>query len=268
MFAQELLSQAERERYARHLLLPEIGIPGQSRLKQARVLIVGAGGLGSPLALYLAAAGVGTLGLVDFDIVELSNLQRQVLHGTSWAGRSKLDSAAARLADLNPAVTVVRHPYAFDPGNARQIAAAYDIVADATDSYAVRYLTNDTCVALGKPCVFGAVFRFEGQVSVFSGDGPCYRCLYPEPPPGNFAPPSSRSGILGVVPGVIGVIQATEILKHILCAGESLCGKLLLYDAMAMSFQVVEIRRDPSCRACGARGSVGASVAGGLASAS
>lgn len=254
MTAEDLLSEAERQRYSRHLLLPEIGIHGQSRLKRGRVLLVGTGGLGSPMALYLAAAGVGTLGLVDFDEVEVSNLQRQIVHGTAWVGRPKLDSAAARLRDLNPFVTIVRHDCALDAANVRQIVADYEIVADATDSYAVRYLTNDACVALGKPCVFGAVFRFEGQVSVFGGDGPCYRCLYPEPPPGHFAPSSSRSGILGVVPGAIGVIQATEILKHILCVGETLSGKLLLYDAMAMSFQVLGIQRDPECPACGAAG--------------
>jgi len=247
------LSEAERERYSRQLLLPEIGMAGQDRLRQARVLVVGTGGLGSPLALYLAAAGVGTLGLVDFDCVETSNLQRQIIHGTGWVGRPKLDSAAARLADLNPFVAVEPHHCALDAANARQIVAGYDIVAGATDNYDVRYVTNDVCVALGKPSVYGAVFQFEGQVSVFAGTGPCYRCLYPERPPGNFAPPSSRSGMLGVVPGVIGALQATEVLKCILRAGETLNGKLLLYDALTMSFHVLAIERNPACPACGAR---------------
>src|SRR5689334_5322786 len=225
------LARDELLRYSRHLILPDVGLEGQERIKAARVLLVGAGGLGSPAALYLAAAGVGTLGIVDFDVVDVSNLQRQVLHGTSAVGRSKLDSARERIADLNPHVVVETHDTKLTSANALDIVARYDIVVDGTDNFPTRYLTNDACVLAGKPNVYGSVFRFEGQASVFAPHlgGPCYRCLYPEPPPPGMVPSCAEGGVLGVLPGIIGCIQTTEILKLALGKGSSLVGRLMLF---------------------------------------
>ncbi len=246
------LARDELVRYSRHLILPEVGMDGQRRLKAARVLCVGAGGLGSPLAFYLAAAGVGTLGLVDFDAVEASNLQRQILHSTPDIGRSKLDSAAEKLSALNPSVKIVRHRTRLTSANALPILSGYDIVADGTDNFPARYLVNDACVLAGKPNVYGSIFRFEGQASVFAApQGPCYRCLYPEPPPPGAAPGCAEGGVLGVLPGLIGVIQATEVLKLILKKGDSLAGRLLLVDALAMRFRELKLDRNPECPACG-----------------
>jgi len=248
------LSNDEIQRYARHLILPDVGVEGQQRLKAARVLIVGAGGLGSPVALYLAAAGVGTLGLVDFDAVDVSNLQRQILHGTKDVGRSKLDSARARLGDVNPHVRVETHDARLTSANALDIIGRYDIVVDGTDNFATRYLTNDACVLLGKPNVYGSIFRFEGQASVFGlDDGPCYRCLFPEPPPPGSVPNCAEGGVLGVLPGIVGTIQATEAIKLILGIGETLAGRLLLIDALSMQFRAMTLRKDPACPACGTR---------------
>ncbi len=248
------LTDAEVLRYSRHLSLPSVGPDGQRRLKAARVLIVGAGGLGSPTALYLAAAGVGTLGLVDFDVVDVTNLQRQILYGTSDVGRSKLDSARARLRDLNPHVQLEAHATRLTSVNALGIIRDYDIVVDGTDNFATRYLTNDACVLLGRPNVYGSIFRFDGQVSVFAtAGGPCYRCLYPTPPPPGMVPNCAEGGVLGVLPGLIGTIQATETLKLILGVGETLAGRLLLVDALTMQFRSVRISRDPQCPACGTR---------------
>lgn len=242
------LSAEEIRRYSRHLIMPEVGMEGQLKLKQARVLLVGTGGLGSPLALYLAAAGVGTLGLVDFDVVDDSNLQRQVIHGTKDLGRKKLDSAIETLRDLNPHVRLIRHECALASENALDIIKDYDIVADGTDNFPTRYLVNDACVLLGKPNVYGSIFRFEGQASVFAaGDGPCYRCLYPEPPPPGLVPSCAEGGVLGILPGVIGLVQATEVVKLILGQGEPLKGRLMLYDALAMKFRELKLRRDPAC---------------------
>ena len=247
------LSPAERQRYQRHLVLPEIGAAGQQRLKAARVLLVGAGGLGSPAALYLAAAGVGTLGMVDFDRVDLSNLHRQVLHGDDRVGQSKLDSARRTLANLNPHVHFVAHETRLDATNARELIGAYDLVVDGADNFATRYLVNDACVLLGKPNVHGSVLRFEGQLSVFSyAGGPCYRCLYPEPPPPGQVPSCAEGGVLGVLPGVVGCLQATEAIKIITGQGRTLSGRLLLYDALAMSFRELQLARDPQCPVCGA----------------
>lgn len=246
------LSRAELLRYARHLALPEVGVDGQRRLKGARVLCVGAGGLGSPLALYLAAAGVGTLGLVDFDVVDATNLQRQILHGTADVGRSKLDSATERLADVNPHVQVIRHDTWLTSGNALDILAGYDVVVDGTDNFPTRYLVNDACVLLGKPNVYGSIFRWEGQVSVFATPGgPCYRCLFREPPPPGLVPNCAEGGVMGVLPGVIGSLQALETLKLILGVGESLAGRLLIFDALDMSWREVALRRNPDCPVCG-----------------
>jgi sulfur-carrier protein adenylyltransferase/sulfurtransferase len=246
------LSRAELLRYSRHLLLPDVGLDGQHRIKAARVLIIGAGGLGSPVALYLAAAGVGTLGIVDFDVVDVTNLQRQILHGTSEVGHSKLASARARIADLNPHVKVELHETRLTSENALEIIGQYDIVVDGTDNFATRYLTNDACVMLGKPNVYGSIFRFDGQASVFSTqDGPCYRCLFPSPPPPGTVPSCAEGGVLGVLPGIVGSIQATETLKLILGFGETLVGRLLLIDAMSMRFHTVRVPRDPECPACG-----------------
>ena len=247
------LSPDELARYSRHLLLEQVGPAGQERLKAARVLVIGAGGLGSPLALYLAAAGVGTLGIVEFDRVDESNLQRQILHGSQDVGRPKLESAQQRLADLNPFVKVVAHPEALSSENAFEIFDSYDIVVDGTDNFATRYLVNDACVLLGKPNVYGSVFRFDGQVSLFSpgDDGGCYRCLYPEPPPPGTAPSCAEGGVLGVLPGVIGTLQATEVLKWILQTGDSLQGRLLLFNALKMRFREIRLRRDPNCAVCG-----------------
>ena len=248
------LSRDELLRYSRHLVLPDVGVDGQRLIKAARVLLVGAGGLGSPAALYLAAAGVGTLGLVDFDVVDISNLQRQVLHGTSGVGRPKLESARARIHDLNPHVNVETHETRLTSDNALDILGAYDIVVDGTDNFATRYLTNDACVLLGKPNVFGSIFRFDGQASVFAmPDGPCYRCLFPTPPPPGQVPSCAEGGVLGVLPGLVGTIQATETLKLILGTGEPLVGRLLLIDALNMRFHTVSVQRDPTCPACGTR---------------
>jgi sulfur-carrier protein adenylyltransferase/sulfurtransferase len=248
------LTTDEIQRYSRHLILPDVGVEGQQRLKAARVLIVGAGGLGSPVALYLAAAGVGTLGLVDFDVVDVSNLQRQILHGTKDEGRSKLDSARARLHDVNPHVRVDTYETRLTSANAIDIISGYDIVVDGTDNFATRYLTNDACVLLGKPNVYGSIFRFEGQASVFGlADGPCYRCLFPEPPPPGSVPSCAEGGVFGVLPGIVGTIQATETIKLILGIGETLAGRLLLIDAQSMQFRAMTLRKDPACPACGTR---------------
>ncbi len=246
------LTPAELRRYGRHLLLPEIGLDGQRRLKAASVLIVGAGGLGSPLALYLAAAGIGRIGLVDFDVVDASNLQRQILYGTADVGGPKLEAARRRLADLNPLVQVETHGVRLTRDNALDILGAYDIIADGTDNFATRYLVNDACVLLGKPNVYGSIYRFEGQASVFhSGHGPCYRCLYPDPPPPGLVPSCAEGGVLGVLPGVIGVIQGIEAIKLVLGVGESLIGRLLVFDALGMRFRELKLRRDPACPLCG-----------------
>jgi len=248
------LSRAELQRYSRHLSLSGVGVSGQEKLKAARVLLVGAGGLGSPTALYLAAAGVGTLGLVDFDVVDVTNLQRQILHGTRDVGRPKLDSARDRLADVNPHVRLELHATRLTSVNALEILGQYDLVVDGTDNFATRYLTNDACVLLGIPNVYGSIFRFDGQASVFAtADGPCYRCLYPTPPPPGSVPSCAEGGVLGVLPGLVGTIQATEAIKLILGVGESLAGRLLLVDAMTMQFRTFTISRDPACPACGVR---------------
>jgi len=248
------LTEEEQLRYGRHLILPEVGEEGQRRLKQARVLLVGAGGLGSPAALYLAAAGVGHLGLVDFDEVDRSNLQRQVLHGTRDVGRLKVDSARDRLADLNPNVHLEPWPVRLDRHNALELVRAHDLVVDGTDNFATRYLVNDACVLAGRPNVYASIFRFEGQASIFAAPGgPCYRCLHPEPPPPGLVPSCAEGGVLGVLPGLLGVIQATEVIKLLLGLGEPLVGRLLLVDALAMRFQSLKLRRDPACPACGTR---------------
>ena len=246
------LTREEILRYSRHLIMPEVGLKGQERLKDAKVLCVGTGGLGSPLAMYLAAAGVGTIGLVDFDVVDESNLQRQILHGTGDVGKRKVESARETLADVNPNVNVVLHEERLTSENALRILEPYDVVADGTDNFPTRYLVNDACVMLGKPNAYGSIFRFEGQASVFAhGDGPCYRCLYPEPPPPGMVPSCAEGGVLGILPGVIGVIQATEVVKLALGIGEPLVGRLLLYDALEMQFREMKIRRDPACPVCG-----------------
>ena len=245
------LTPGEVVRYSRHLVLPEVGTEGQLRLKHGAALVVGAGGLGSPAALYLAAAGVGRIGIVEFDVVEESNLQRQILHDTGWVGRPKLDSAEARLRALNPQVRVEAHAAALTRDNALEILSGYDVVLDGTDNFETRYLTNDACYFLGKPNVYGSIYRFEGQASVFwAGRGPCYRCLYAEPPPPGLVPSCAEGGVLGVLPGIIGAIQATEAIKILLGAGETLVGRLLLYDALAMRFDEVKLSRDPACPLC------------------
>jgi len=246
------LTTDDLARYSRHLILPEVGIEGQRRLKAARVLCVGTGGLGSPLAFYLAAAGVGTLGLVDFDVVDASNLQRQIIHSTKDIGRKKLDSAEEKLLALNPALNVVKHETMLTSANALDILKDYDIVADGTDNFPTRYLVNDACVLLGKPNVYGSIFRFEGQASVFATEkGPCYRCLYPEPPPPGLVPSCAEGGVLGILPGLVGMIQATEAIKLILGKGESLSGRLLLVDALNMKFRELKLRKNPECPVCG-----------------
>jgi adenylyltransferase/sulfurtransferase len=246
------LSKPELIRYARHIALPEIGFEGQKRLKAARVLCVGAGGLGSPLALYLAAAGVGTLGIVDFDRVDESNLQRQLLHGTSDIGRSKLESAAARLRDVNPHVRVVQHETRLSAADALQVVGDYDVVVDGTDNFPTRYLINDACVLAGKPNVYGSVFRWEGQVSVFATKGgPCYRCLFREPPPPGLVPNCAEGGVVGVLPGIIGSVQALETIKLLLGVGTTLAGRLLIFDALALEWREVALRRNPACPVCG-----------------
>jgi adenylyltransferase/sulfurtransferase len=248
------LAQAELVRYSRHLILPDVGVRGQEKLKAARVLLIGAGGLGSPAALYLAAAGVGNLGLVDFDNVDVTNLQRQILHGTKDVGRPKLESARARIADVNPHVRLETYETALTSKNALDILSGYDIVVDGTDNFATRYLVNDACVLLGKPNVYGSIFRFEGQASVFAlSDGPCYRCLFPEPPPPGLVPSCAEGGVLGVLPGLVGTIQATEAIKLIIGVGEPLKGRLLLVDTLAMTFRTLNVRKDPTCPACGTR---------------
>jgi adenylyltransferase/sulfurtransferase len=248
------LDNEETLRYSRHLLLPQVGMEGQRRLKAARVLLVGAGGLGSPAALYLAAAGVGTIGLVDFDVVDLTNLQRQILHGTADVGRPKLESAREAIRAINPHVHVEGYETRLTSGNAMEILRDYDVVVDGTDNFPTRYLSNDACVLLGKPNVYGSIFRFEGQASVFAmPDGPCYRCLFREPPPPGMVPTCAEGGVLGVLPGLIGTVQATETLKLLLGAGEPLVGRLLLVDALRMHFRTLQLRRDPTCPACGTR---------------
>jgi adenylyltransferase/sulfurtransferase len=251
------LTKDELSRYSRHLILPEVGVEGQRKLKAARVLCVGAGGLGSPLALYLAAAGVGTIGLVDFDVVDASNLQRQILHSTADVGRKKLDSAEEKLKALNPGVNVVKHDTQLSSANALEILKGYDVIADGTDNFPTRYLVNDACVLLGKPNVYGSIFRFEGQASVFATkEGPCYRCLYPEPPPPGLVPSCAEGGVLGILPGLIGVIQATETIKLILGKGDPLIGRLLLVDALQMRFRELKLRKNPQCPVCGAHPTV------------
>jgi adenylyltransferase/sulfurtransferase len=248
-----VLTVSERRRYARHLVLREVGEAGQERIKAARVLCVGAGGLGSPFSLYLAAAGVGTLGLVDFDILDESNLQRQVLYGTKDVGRPKLEAAAERLSDLNPHVRIVTHAARLMKVDALRIFPAYDVVAGATDNFPSRYVVNEACVRLGKPMVHAAIHRFEGQASVFdAAKGPCYRCAFPDPPPPGLVPPGAETGLLGVLPGTLGAIQAAEALKLVLGIGDPLIGRLLVVDALAMSFRTIRIEKDASCAVCGA----------------
>lgn len=247
------LSNEEIARYSRHLIMPEVGMAGQRRLKQGSVLLIGTGGLGSPLALYLAAAGVGHIGLVDFDVVDASNLQRQIVHGTSTVGVAKTESAKWRLQDLNPYIEITTYETQITSQNALDLMRPYDVIVDGTDNFPTRYLTNDACVLLGKPNVYGSIFRFEGQATVFSArdGGPCYRCLYPEPPPPGLVPSCAEGGVLGVLPGVIGTIQATEVIKLLTGIGEPLIGRLLLYDALSMRFRELKLRRNPSCPVCG-----------------
>lgn len=246
------LSNLEVARYSRHLIMPEVGMEGQRKLKAASVLCIGVGGLGSPVALYLAAAGVGRIGIVDFDVVDYSNLQRQIIHGTPDVGRSKLESARDRLAEINPEITVVTHDAMLSSANALDLLSGYDIVVDGTDNFPTRYLVNDACVILGKPNVYGSIFRFEGQASVFATkDGPCYRCLYPEPPPPGLVPSCAEGGVLGLLPGVIGTIQATETVKLIIGAGEPLINRFMIYDALQMRFRELKLKKDPECPVCG-----------------
>ena len=246
------LSNEEIKRYSRHLIMPEVGLSGQKKLKAASVLCVGTGGLGSPLAMYLAAAGVGKLGIVDFDVVDYSNLQRQVLHHTPDVGRPKIESAVTKLRAINPNIEVVPHETLFTAENALDIAREYDIIADGTDNFPTRYLTNDVCVLLGIPNVHASIFRFEGQASVFyATEGPCYRCLYPDPPPPGEVPSCAEGGVLGILPGLLGTIQATEVIKLILGIGEPLIGRLLLFDALSMSTRTVRLRKNPNCPICG-----------------
>ena len=246
------LSHAEILRYSRHLLIPEVGLEGQRKLKNSSALIIGTGGLGSPVALYLAAAGVGRIGLVDYDVVDKSNLQRQVIHGTSTIGKLKVESARDKLVDLNPDIEVVIYNEPYTSANAMRIAAGYDVIIDGTDNFPTRYLTNDVCVFLGKPNVYGSIFRFDGQLSVFyAREGPCYRCLFPEPPPPGLVPSCAEGGVLGVLPGTIGTLQATEALKILLGTGDSMIGRLLLYNALDMSFDFVKLKKNPKCRVCG-----------------
>jgi sulfur-carrier protein adenylyltransferase/sulfurtransferase len=246
------LSNDEVARYSRHLILPEVGMQGQVKLKQAKIAMIGAGGLGAPLGLYLAAAGVGRVGIVDFDVVDASNLQRQVIHGTKDIGRKKLDSAADSMRDINPHIEIDKFETGLTSENALEILRDYDLVIDGTDNFPTRYLVNDACVLLKKPNVYGSIFRFEGQATVFAyEDGPCYRCLYPEPPPPGLVPSCAEGGVLGILPGIIGLIQATEAVKIILGVGETLKGRLLLYDALGMRFRELKLRRDPDCPVCG-----------------
>ena len=248
----DALSHEEILRYSRHLILPNVGVAGQQKLKAARVLLVGAGGLGSPAALYLAAAGIGTLGLVDFDVVDRTNLQRQVIHGTSRVGTSKLESARARILDLNPNVDVETFETRLTSANALDIFRTFDVVVDGSDNFPTRYLVNDACVLLGKPDVYGSIFRFEGQAAVFfAREGPCYRCLYSEPPPSDLVPSCAEGGVLGVLPGIIGSIQAMEAIKRILGVGDALIGRLLLFDALQLKFRELKLAKDPDCPVCG-----------------
>ena len=254
---QSTLSKEEILRYSRHLIMPEVGMEGQQKLKAARVLCIGAGGLGSPLAMYLAAAGVGTLGIVDFDVVDFTNLQRQIIHSTADVGRKKLDSAAETISGINPFVKVEKFETRLSSQNALELFREFDVIADGTDNFPTRYLVNDACVLTGKPNVYGSIFRFEGQASVFATKvGPCYRCLYPEPPPPGLVPSCAEGGVLGILPGLVGVIQATETIKLILGSGDSLIGRLLLIDAMGMKFRELKLRKNPECPACGAHPTV------------
>ena len=246
------LSKDEILRYSRHLIMPEVGMEGQLKLKAAKVALIGTGGLGAPLGMYLAAAGIGRIGLVDFDVVDFTNLQRQVIHGTKDVGKKKLDSAAETMLDINPYVEIDRHEVALSSENALEILKDYDIVVDGTDNFPTRYLVNDACVLLGKPNVYGSIFRFEGQATIFAyPGGPCYRCLYPEPPPPGLVPSCAEGGVLGILPGTVGLIQATETVKLILGIGEPLIGRLVLYDALAMRFRELKLRRNPECPVCG-----------------
>ncbi len=246
------LSREEIKRYSRHLIMPEVGMEGQKKLKNASVLLVGTGGLGSPAALYLAAAGVGRIGLLDYDVVDASNLQRQVIHGQSTIGKKKVESAKARLADINPFVQVDLHDTLLSSDNALDLFRPYDIVADGTDNFPTRYLVNDACALLGKPNVYASIFRFEGQLAVFDAKrGPCYRCLYAEPPPPGLVPSCAEGGVLGILPGVVGILQATEVVKLILGTGESMIGRLLLFDALGMKFRELKLRKNPDCPLCG-----------------
>ncbi|HZQ23059.1 MAG TPA: molybdopterin-synthase adenylyltransferase MoeB [Terriglobales bacterium] len=255
--ATEALSKEEILRYSRHLIMPEVGMEGQQKLKAARVLCIGAGGLGSPLALYLAAAGIGTLGIVDFDVVDYTNLQRQIIHATADVGRKKLDSAAEKLTAINPFLNIQKFETKLTSENALEIFAGFDIIADGTDNFPTRYLVNDACVIIGKPNVYGSIFRFEGQASVFATkEGPCYRCLYPEPPPPGLVPSCAEGGVLGILPGLVGVMQATEVIKLIIGKGEPLIGRLLLIDALGMKFRELKLRKNPNCPVCGAHPTV------------
>lgn len=247
----EDLTHEEIRRYSRHLLIPEVGLAGQKKLKASSVLVIGTGGLGSPVAMYLAAAGVGTIGVVDYDVVEFSNLQRQIIHGTEGLGTQKVDSAKKRLLDINPEIKVVTYNDLFTSSNAFDIAKGYDLIIDGTDNFPTRYLVNDVSVMLGIPNVYGSIFRFDGQVSLFDGkDGPCYRCIFPEPPPPGLVPSCAEGGVLGVLPGTVGTLQATEAIKQLLGIGVSLKGRMLLYNALEMSFDFINLRKNPDCKVC------------------
>jgi sulfur-carrier protein adenylyltransferase/sulfurtransferase len=253
----EQLSREEIARYSRHLIIPDVGMTGQKRLRNARVLLIGAGGLGAPNAMYLAAAGVGTIGLVDFDVVDASNLQRQVIHGTSDIGRPKLESARDSIKEINPGVEVVLHPVRLSSENARELIRDYDLVIDGSDNFPTRYLVNDACVLEGKPYVWGSIYRFDGQMSVFWAEhGPCYRCLYPEPPPPGMVPSCAEGGVLGVLCGTVGSIQANEAIKLITGIGQPLVGRLMIYDALELSFKDIRVRKDPDCAVCGPNATV------------
>ncbi len=246
------LSHDEIRRYSRHLIMPEVGIQGQKKLKAASVLLIGTGGLGSPLALYLAAAGIGRIGLVDYDVVDETNLQRQIIHFTSDVGKSKLESAAGKLSDINPYLVIDKHNVPLTSANALEILKDYDVIIDGTDNFPTRYLVNDACVLLGKPNVYGSIFRFEGQLTVFyAKEGPCYRCLFPEPPPPGLVPSCAEGGVLGVLPGTIGTLQATEAIKLIIGIGKPLIGRMILYDGLDMTFDTIKLRKNPACPVCG-----------------
>ncbi len=248
---QATLSNEEIRRYSRHVIMPEVGIEGQRKLKAAKVLLIGTGGLGSPTALYLAAAGIGTMGLVDYDVVDESNLHRQVIHGLSTVGKSKLDSAEIRLKDINPDIEIVKYNVPLTSDNALDIFEPYDVIIDGTDNFPTRYLVNDACAKLGKPNVYGSIFRFEGQLSVFyAQEGPCYRCMFPEPPPPGLVPSCAEGGVLGILPGTIGTMQATEAIKLILGIGEPMIGRMMLYDALEMSFTTIKVHKNPDCPVC------------------